>query len=187
MAEVLESREAHYAVIGLVLLDLAIVLTELVLSSFYPSPELAPHLGGWRVDTAPAGPGASPQAHTHSHAATAAITPPRHPIPCPPFAVHVAEEALSYTSIGILVSSAWPDPPLPDRFSGLRGSLPAHIHTYTSSCCGRGTAAPPLIAACSQPWTHPAPHLDPLAVCLRLALSCASPFPDPRPAGHVQC
>ncbi|EFN53563.1 hypothetical protein CHLNCDRAFT_136713 [Chlorella variabilis] len=60
MAEVLESREAHYAVIGLVLLDLAIVLTELVLSSFYPSPELAPHL------------------------------------------VHVAEEALSYTSIGIL-------------------------------------------------------------------------------------
>lgn len=47
MAEVLESREAHYLVIGLVLLDLAIVLAELVLSSFYPSPELAPHLGGW--------------------------------------------------------------------------------------------------------------------------------------------
>lgn len=47
MAEVLESREAHYLVIGLVLLDLVIVLTELILSSFYPSPELAPHLGGW--------------------------------------------------------------------------------------------------------------------------------------------
>ncbi len=47
MAEVLESREAHYLVIGLVLLDLAIVLAELVLSSFYPSPELAPHLGRW--------------------------------------------------------------------------------------------------------------------------------------------
>ncbi|KAL4459107.1 hypothetical protein ABPG75_013972 [Micractinium tetrahymenae] len=60
MAEVLESREAHYLVIGLVLLDLAIVLTELVLSSFYPTPELAPHI------------------------------------------VHVAEEALSYTSITIL-------------------------------------------------------------------------------------
>ena len=45
MAEVLESREAHYMVIGLVLLDLAIVLAELVLSSFYPTPELAPHLG----------------------------------------------------------------------------------------------------------------------------------------------
>lgn len=60
MGEVLESREAHYMVIGLVLLDLAIVLAELVLSSFYPTPELAPHL------------------------------------------VHVAEEALSYTSIGIL-------------------------------------------------------------------------------------
>lgn len=60
MAEVLESREAHYMVIGLVLLDLAIVLAELVLSSFYPAPELAPHI------------------------------------------VHVAEEALSYTSITIL-------------------------------------------------------------------------------------
>ncbi|PSC73972.1 hypothetical protein C2E20_2559 [Micractinium conductrix] len=59
-AEVLESREAHYLVIGLVLVDLAIVLTELVLSSFYPTPELAPHM------------------------------------------VHVAEEALSCTSIGIL-------------------------------------------------------------------------------------
>lgn len=47
MAEVLESREAHYMVIGLVLLDLAIVLAELVLSSFYPTPELAPHLGEW--------------------------------------------------------------------------------------------------------------------------------------------
>lgn len=47
MAEVLESREAHYMVIGLVLLDLAIVLAELVLSSFYPTPELAPHLGAW--------------------------------------------------------------------------------------------------------------------------------------------
>ena len=46
MAEVLESREAHYAVIGMVLLDLALVLTELVLSSFYPAPDLAPHLGG---------------------------------------------------------------------------------------------------------------------------------------------
>lgn len=45
MAEVLESREAHYMVIGLVLLDLAIVLAELVLSSFYPAPELAPHIG----------------------------------------------------------------------------------------------------------------------------------------------
>lgn len=44
-AEVLESREAHYLVIGLVLVDLAIVLTELVLSSFYPTPELAPHMG----------------------------------------------------------------------------------------------------------------------------------------------
>lgn len=62
MAEVLESREAHYAVIGFVLLDLAIVLTELVLSSFYPTPELAPHI------------------------------------------VHVAEEALSWTSIGILAT-----------------------------------------------------------------------------------
>jgi hypothetical protein len=45
MAELLESREAHYLVIGMVLLDLAIVLAELVLSSFYPTPELAPHLG----------------------------------------------------------------------------------------------------------------------------------------------
>lgn len=49
MAEVLESREAHYFIIGMVLLDLAIVLTELVLSSFYPTPELAPHLGGWNL------------------------------------------------------------------------------------------------------------------------------------------
>lgn len=60
MAELLESREAHYLVIGLVLFDLAIVLTELVLSSFFPSQQLAPHI------------------------------------------VHVAEEALSWTSIGIL-------------------------------------------------------------------------------------
>lgn len=61
MAGVLESREAHYAVIAMVLIDLAIVVAELALSSFYPTPELAPHL------------------------------------------VHVAEEALSWTSIGILV------------------------------------------------------------------------------------
>ena len=45
MAAALESREAHYVVIGLVLLDLAIVLTELVLSSFYPDHSLAPHIG----------------------------------------------------------------------------------------------------------------------------------------------
>ena len=38
-------RPAPLQVIGMVLLDLAIVLTELVLSSFYPTPELAPHLG----------------------------------------------------------------------------------------------------------------------------------------------
>ena len=55
MAEVLESREAHYLVIGLVLVDLAIVLTELVLSSFYPSPDLAPHVGACRLAGWPAG------------------------------------------------------------------------------------------------------------------------------------
>ena len=43
--EVLESRAAHYTVIGLVLLDLAIVVTELALSSFYPVHDNAPHAG----------------------------------------------------------------------------------------------------------------------------------------------
>ena len=79
MAEVLESREAHYMVIGLVLLDLAIVLAELVLSSFYPTPELAPHLGGWPVavglwcgkcDALPSG-WHEPSSHCQHHCAAA--------------------------------------------------------------------------------------------------------------------
>eukprot|EP00887_Chlorella_sp_A99_P001136 scaffold14.g1136.t1 len=81
MAELLESREAHYLVIGLVLFDLAIVLTELVLSSFFPSQQLAPHIGAPRSSRA-----------RRTAQRTARL------VPC----VHVAEEALSWTSIGIL-------------------------------------------------------------------------------------
>ena len=81
----LESREAHYLVIGLVLLDLALVLAELVLSSFFPSPDLAPHMGEGELC-----------------AAAATLVTPTPPLHCPPHAVHGVDEALGHTSIGLL-------------------------------------------------------------------------------------
>lgn len=53
-AELLESSGIHYTIIGLTLLDLAIVVTELILSSIFPAAEAVPHAGGglergWQV------------------------------------------------------------------------------------------------------------------------------------------
>lgn len=45
-ARMLESNPVHYFIIGLTILDLMIVVTELVLSSFYPVHEEVPHAGG---------------------------------------------------------------------------------------------------------------------------------------------
>lgn len=45
-AELLESSGIHYTIIGLTLLDLAIVVTELILSSIFPAAEAVPHAGG---------------------------------------------------------------------------------------------------------------------------------------------
>lgn len=86
LAEGLESKPAHLAVIVLVVLDLLIVITELILSGFYPTEDSWTHAGA-RLPCA----GCTPPS-----------TPTGSPAPLLLPAAHTAETALSWTSISIL-------------------------------------------------------------------------------------
>eukprot|EP00887_Chlorella_sp_A99_P006441 scaffold3.g6441.t1 len=138
IGQLLESREAHYFVIGLTLLDLGIVITELALSSIFP---------------------------------IGSEIPPQ---------VHLAEEALSWTTIGILGTFT----------AELFAKLGVFGHRYFTHSAWHsfdavivvapmrreGGAAPlrrgaPAPATASASLAHPSPRVSPPSVSLVLELS----------------
>lgn len=75
LGRLLESSATHYCIIGLTLLDLAVVATELILSSIYACHEHVPHAGAPQRCSARYGAAAGPPASVAPQAAARLCTP----------------------------------------------------------------------------------------------------------------